>query len=72
MTFRPIVRAVTARIVKRNGKTRAELGDFFRVAPRRGPDAGAFGPAFRRRTGGARKWLSSPTPKSRALEDSNL
>ena len=33
MTLRPAaVRAVTARIVKRNGKTRAELGDFFRAA----------------------------------------
>ena len=60
MTLRPTVRAVTARIVKRNGKTRAE-----RAQERSGR-------AFRRWTGGTRKWLSSPTPKSRALEDSNL
>ena len=67
MTLRPTVRAVTARIVKRNGKTRNL------ATPLRGARTpGRPGPAFRRWTGGTRKWLSSPTPKSRALEDSNL
>ena len=41
MTLRPaVVRTVTARIVKRNGKARAELGDFFRVAMLRRRRAG--------------------------------
>ena len=72
MTLRPIVRAVTARIVKRNGKTARHLAIFSsrRNAGARTPERS--GPAFRRWTGGTRQWLSSPTPKSRALEDSNL
>ena len=47
MTLRPTVRAVTARIQKRNGKARAE-----RAQERSGR-------AFRWWTGGTRQWLSS-------------